>query len=132
MKTKSILHAVIVLIFYSIAICQDSTYLVKEIWPGFGSDHISSNSLKIFALGQNYPNPFNPNTTIEYSIPQQSFVVLKIFDGLGREVVTLGNVKKDAGKYSVRFDASGLPSGVYLYRLQTGSFTQTRKLMLVK
>jgi hypothetical protein len=85
-----------------------------------------------FALKQNYPNPFNPSTTIEYAIPHQSFVTLKIFDMLGREVTTLVEQMKDAGTYLVSWNASAMPTGVYFYRLQAGSTTQTRKLILMK
>jgi hypothetical protein len=85
-----------------------------------------------FALKQNYPNPFNPSTTIEYAIPHQSFVTVKIFDMLGREVTTLVEQMKDAGTYLVSWNASAMPTGVYFYRLQAGSTTQTRKLILMK
>ena len=85
-----------------------------------------------FTLSQNYPNPFNPATTIEYQLPKQSFVKLKIFDLLGREMATLVNDKQDAGKHAVRFDALSLTSGVYFYKLEADDFTQTRKLLLLK
>jgi len=85
-----------------------------------------------YGLSQNYPNPFNPATTIEYQLPKQSFVKLKIFDLLGREIATLVNDKQDAGKHSVRFDALSLTSGVYFYKLEAGDFTQARKLLLLK
>ena len=85
-----------------------------------------------FVLKQNYPNPFNPSTTISYSLPQQSDVSLRVFDMVGREVATLINREQAAGNYSVNFDASRLSSGMYLYRLNTGSSTITRKMMLIK
>jgi len=85
-----------------------------------------------FKLYQNYPNPFNPTTTIEYQIPNQSFVILKIFDLLGREVATVVNEKKEAGTYSLQWNASSLASGIYLYRLQAGSYVDTKKLVLMK
>ncbi len=85
-----------------------------------------------YSLSQNYPNPFNPSTTIEYQLPKHSFVKLKIFDLLGRELTTLVDEPKDPGKYSVRFDALSLTSGVYFSRLEAGDFTQTRKLLLLK
>ncbi|MGE5458215.1 MAG: T9SS type A sorting domain-containing protein [Methanococcaceae archaeon] len=85
-----------------------------------------------FSLKQNYPNPFNPATTISYSIPERSQVELKIFDMLGREVSVLVNKEQNAGEYKVQFDASNLPSGIYIYRLQSGSFSQTKKLILLK
>jgi photosystem II stability/assembly factor-like uncharacterized protein len=85
-----------------------------------------------FKLSQNYPNPFNPSTTIEFSVPQQSFVTLKVYDLLGREVASLVNKELQAGSYVTQFNASNLASGVYLYRLNAGEFVQTKKLMLMK
>jgi photosystem II stability/assembly factor-like uncharacterized protein len=85
-----------------------------------------------FALEQNYPNPFNPSTTISWQSPVGSWQTLKIYDLLGREVVTLVDEYKPAGSYEVEFDARGLSSGVYLYTLQAGSFTNTKKLILMK
>ena len=85
-----------------------------------------------FELSQNYPNPFNPSTTIRYSIPELSNVELKVYDILGSEVASLVNEEKDSGVYTVSFDASNLSSGIYLYRLQAGSFIQTKKMILIK
>ncbi len=85
-----------------------------------------------FTLSQNYPNPFNPTTTIEFSLPQSANVTLKVFNILGQEVATLLNGVQRAGKYTIRFDASRLASGVYLYRLQADNFVETKKLMLLK
>ena len=85
-----------------------------------------------YELCQNYPNPFNPTTTIQFSIVNPQFAILKVYDLLGREVATLVNERKPEGNYSVVFDASGLASGVYLYRLTTEGFVQTRKLVVVK
>lgn len=85
-----------------------------------------------FALSQNYPNPFNPSTIISYSIPKSSFVQLKIYDMLGREVASLVNKEQAVGNYKVEFNASNLTSGVYFYRLQSGEFTETKKLILLR
>ncbi|MBE0538400.1 MAG: T9SS type A sorting domain-containing protein [Ignavibacterium sp.] len=85
-----------------------------------------------FALNQNYPNPFNPSTTIKYSISSSEFVSIKVYDVIGNEIAKLVDVKQDAGKYEVSFDASTLSSGVYLYKIQAGSFVQTKKMILMK
>ena len=85
-----------------------------------------------FVLGQNYPNPFNPSATIQFDIPQAEFVTLKVYTLLGQEVATLVNEVRPAGKYAEQFDASGLATGVYMYRLAAGSFTATKKLVLVR
>jgi hypothetical protein len=85
-----------------------------------------------FALRQNYPNPFNPTTSISFSISKSSFVKLKIFDALGREIATLVNEELPAGTYSRQWNASGFSSGVYFYRLQAGDYTATKKLSLLK
>ncbi len=85
-----------------------------------------------FALHQNYPNPFNPSTVIRYALPARSHVVLSVYNMLGQLEATLVEGEKAAGYHEVRFDASGLPSGIYLYRLQAGAFIQTRKLALVR
>jgi aminopeptidase N len=85
-----------------------------------------------FVLEQNYPNPFNPVTTISYKLPVTSAVRLVVHDMLGRELAVLVKERRDAGGYEVKFDASNLSSGVYLYRLQAGDFVQTRKLLLVR
>ncbi len=85
-----------------------------------------------FALSQNYPNPFNPTTTIRYELSANCFVSVKVYDILGREVKTLVSEVKKIGSYEVQFDASGLASGVYFYRIKAGNFTKTMKLMLVK
>jgi hypothetical protein len=85
-----------------------------------------------FMLIQNYPNPFNPTTTINYSIPERSYVSLKIYDVLGNEVVTLVSEEKPAGSYEIEFNANGMPSGIYLYQLKAGSYSVTKKMLLIK
>lgn len=84
------------------------------------------------ALNQNYPNPFNPSTSIKYQLPEAAHVNLQVFDVLGRRVATLIDGRVGAGFHTVNFDASGLSSGVYMYRLETGSATITRQMMLIK
>lgn len=85
-----------------------------------------------YTLAQNYPNPFNPVTKINYSIPKQGLVTLKVYDILGREVRTLVNEVKMVGNYTVDFDGTGLSSGVYFYRIQAGSFSETRRMVMIK
>jgi beta-glucanase (GH16 family) len=85
-----------------------------------------------FSLNQNYPNPFNPATTIKYSVPTKSFVTLKIFDLLGREIKTLVYGEKSAGIYQTQFDATSYTSGIYFYRIQAGNFVDTKKMIVLK
>jgi len=93
---------------------------------------------KEFALAQNYPNPFNPSTTIKYEIPSVasdfslSNVTLKVYDILGREVATLVNKQQKAGYYEVNWNASNNSSGVYFYKLNAGSFVETKKMILLR
>jgi hypothetical protein len=105
------------------------------------TDIVQDESLvpKEYSLSQNYPNPFNPSTRIQYALSDKQFVQLKVFDVLGNEVATLINEEKATGNYSVDFNASnlpggkaGLPSGVYLYKIQAGSFVETKKMILLK
>jgi len=85
-----------------------------------------------YTLLQNYPNPFNPTTTIEFALPRQAHVTLKIFNALGEEVASLMDETLDAGRKAVQFDAAGLASGVYFYRLQAGEFVQSRRMTLIR
>ena len=85
-----------------------------------------------YTLFQNYPNPFNPSTTIKYQLPRMSYVTLQIYDILGRKVSTLVNEIKQAGYYSVAFDAASLSSGFYFYKITANTFTQTKQMMLIK
>jgi hypothetical protein len=85
-----------------------------------------------YSVAQNFPNPFNPSTDINYQIPKQSLVTLKIFDLLGREVAMLVNERKDAGRYSVQWDATRCSSGVYFYMLQAGEYRNTKRMLLLK
>ena len=85
-----------------------------------------------FNLYQNYPNPFNPSTTIKYTIPELSKVKLTLFNLLGEEMKTLINEEKNAGNYSVEFNATNLPSGVYFYQLKAGDYIDTKKMILLR
>lgn len=85
-----------------------------------------------FFLSQNYPNPFNPATTIRYALPHRAFVTLSVFNTLGQQIAVLENGDREAGFHDVKFDGSGLASGVYIYRLQAGSFVQSRKFTLIR
>ena len=85
-----------------------------------------------FKLYQNYPNPFNPYTKIKYYVPRSSQVQITVYDILSNKIAMLVNEEKPAGSYEVQFDANNLPSGVYFYKLQAGSFTKTMKMLLLK
>jgi Secretion system C-terminal sorting domain len=86
----------------------------------------------VFKLEQNYPNPFNPSTIIKFAVPERSNVLLKVYDILGGEVITLVNEEMDSGWYKREFNASGYSTGVYIYRMQAGSYTSTKKMILIK
>ena len=94
--------------------------------------NISSGIPDNYYLEHNYPNPFNPSTTIQFSIPEQSFVKLEVFNSLGEKVSTLASENLKAGTYEFEWNAKGLSSGVYFYRLSTENFNQTKKLLLMK
>ena len=100
---------------------------------GANGEEIENYSLpENFLLFQNYPNPFNPFTTIKYQIPEYSYVTLKVYDVLGKEISTLVNEEVVVGSYEVEFDGSELTSGIYFYKLQAGNFVETRKMVLLK
>jgi hypothetical protein len=112
-------------------------YRLKQI--DFDGSYKYSNEIEIdvtapikFSLEQNYPNPFNPLTNIEYQIANTGLVKLVVYNSLGEEVATLVNEYKSAGSYEVKLDASNLPSGVYIYRLTSGSYSAVKKLVLLK
>lgn len=85
-----------------------------------------------FQLQQNYPNPFNPSTVISYSLPSSTNVKLIVYNTLGQTVKVLENGFKNAGNYSINFNAANLPSGIYFYKLEAGQFTQVKKMMVIK
>ena len=123
---------------------SDSTYL--NVTPTSNIDSVNFNMMPLFVglkqisssvpneykLYQNYPNPFNPMTNIKYQISKAGFVILKIYDILGRQISTLINEKQTPGSYNVTFDATSLSSGVYFYKLQTDNFTDTKKMVIIK
>ena len=131
---------------YRDAFSNDSTYFFENSemtlppWGyrvfEFGSGIILEQNDKIlmngFTLSQNYPNPFNPTTKIKYSIPQSSNVLIKVFGVLGNEIKTLVDEYKNAGDYEVDFNANNLPSGIYFYRLVSGRYSETKKMILLK
>ncbi len=85
-----------------------------------------------FILSQNYPNPFNPSTTIKYQIPKESFVTLKVYDAIGREVATLVNKQQSIGYYNINFNAANLSSGIYFYQITAGDYTSVKKMLMLK
>jgi hypothetical protein len=95
-------------------------------------EHYSSGIPKEFTLAQNYPNPFNPSTSISFSLPTKSFVSLKVFDLIGREVATLVSEEMSAGNYTRQWNAVNMSSGIYFYRLHAGAYRETKKLVLLK
>jgi hypothetical protein len=115
---------------------EDNNYL-ELLWiPGVGLGNTSvgiseSNKLK-YNLSQNYPNPFNPETRINYSIAKTGHVNLEVYNVTGQKIITLVDEEKSAGNYSVSFHANDLPSGVYFYHLEAGTYSETRKMFLNK
>jgi hypothetical protein len=103
----------------------DTTVTAAELNP-------ESSVPKIFSLSQNYPNPFNPSTNISFNLPTKSFVSLKVFDLIGREVATIISEEMSAGNHTKQWNAADMPSGVYFYRLQTRTCTETKKLVLLR
>jgi len=117
---------------------NNGVYRSLESTTSVGDDKLKSPNS--FALEQNYPNPFNPSTTIRYTIlsviasetKQSQLVTLKVYDVIGNEVATLINEEKPAGSYEVKFNATGLSSGIYFYKLSAGSLVATKKMILIK
>jgi hypothetical protein len=108
-----------------------NVYYNQEHLPTFISP-VGSNIPDKYSIEQNYPNPFNPSTTIKFAIPENKFVNLSVFDMLGRKVAELVNEEVFAGKYEVKWDASAFSSGVYFYKLQSGNFEETKRMLLIK
>jgi hypothetical protein len=116
----------------------DAAYVGSDVATGEFSIGVTStedetdNTPNVYSIEQNYPNPFNPATTIRYSIPKEGFVSLKVYNAIGEEVTKLVNEIKNAGNYDVIFNATNLASGVYFYRLQVGTFSQVKKMIITK
>jgi len=112
-------------------------YRLKQIDTDGSYDYSNEISVNVnkpnkFLLEQNYPNPFNPNTRIFYSIPAKAFVIINIYDVLGNEVATLINEEKSEGRYEVLFNANGISSGIYYYRMQANEFVDVKKMIILK
>ena len=108
----------------------DTSYVFTSTLTGVNQKE--SNIPRVFALEQNYPNPFNPTTTISFTLPSRSIVSLKVFDILGREVSTIVSGELQAGSYTQQWNAVNMSSGVYFYRLQAGTYSDAKKLLLLK
>jgi subtilisin family serine protease len=107
----------------------NSVLLIQNITGFNGNQGLIPHSYNLY---QNYPNPFNPSTIIKYDLPQTGFVSLKIYDALGREITSLVNNQQEAGVHEIVWNAKDFTSGVYFYKLQSGEYTATKKLMLIK
>lgn len=111
---------------------QDIYYTFIEDPVATGCHTLQPNIPGEFKLYQNYPNPFNPTTTIKYNLHKSNDVTLKIYNLIGQELETLVNGFQTAGKHEINWQPNGLPSGIYFYRLQSGEFSQAKKLILQK
>ncbi len=113
---------------------NNSPKLYEVTLPSDNSTAVKTQNIfpQTFKLYQNYPNPFNPDTKINYTVPQQSFVSLKVYNLLGQEIATLVNDEKSAGNYTVKFNGSNYASGVYIYKIQAESFSDSKKFVLLK
>jgi hypothetical protein len=116
----------------NLAELQANVVKAKLKYGPIGIEPVSNLIPERYELFQNYPNPFNPVTKIRFSLPKSDFVSIKVFDILGRELAVISHQKLEAGVYELPFDGSNLSSGVYFYRMETGAFTDVRKMVLVK
>lgn len=119
-------------IFENFATDPDSGFFEFTVLPASTTGISSETVIRDYNLVQNFPNPFNPITKIRYEIPELSFVSLKVYDTLGNELTILVNEVKPAGNYVTEFKATDLPTGIYFYRIQTGNFAETKKMVLMK
>jgi hypothetical protein len=104
----------------------------RDLWEITDINKLTKINSDKFSLSQNYPNPFNPSTNIKYQLANTKYVTLKIFDILGKEIATLVNEKQSPGTYEVSWEGSAYPSGVYFYKLISGDFTETKKMLMIK
>ena len=119
---------------------QSGLWIYNETWPQAVVPVVIKADVSLplkFSLSQNYPNPFNPATTINYSIPKTSFVTIKVYDIIGREIETLVKENKAPGNYEIKFNGNNLPSGIYFYRMRASTssaegFVETKKLIILK
>ncbi|MGD0591317.1 MAG: T9SS type A sorting domain-containing protein [Bacteroidota bacterium] len=117
------------------AAALDGTVIGDTRWSWTGTVGVENAATQVpakFSLDQNYPNPFNPSTNFTYELSKAGFVSVKVYDLLGREVATLVNEFKQAGSYPATWNAASFGSGVYFYKMQSGSFTATKKMILMK
>lgn len=110
----------------------DEVFVGNLSGPPVGTPTVNGNVPATYSLKQNYPNPFNPVTSIEFDLPKNEFVKLSVYNTIGQEVSVLVNNTLNAGSHKVNFDASNLPSGIYIYKITAGDFTMTRRMSLVK
>ena len=125
------------LVGFALAIGIDGTLYattVEDVYKSTGTTDAENESFSLndFHLEQNYPNPFNPSTTINYNLPVQQQVSLKVYDVLGNEVASLVNGEQNAGSHSINFNAAQISSGVYLYKLDAAEFSETKSMILIK
>jgi N-acetylneuraminic acid mutarotase len=141
MPQKLAWHSGVVMNNKIYVICGSTNWLVSDgaVWEynpdftGIDSGNVEEQAIpKKFGLNQNYPNPFNPTTNFEFRIAEYGFVSLKIFDVLGRDLITLINEEKPAGEYKIRFSGNNLAGGEYFYQLNAGDFISTKKFVLLK
>lgn len=118
-------------IFFNTAHYPETGFVIMNILPPVQSVDNGDKRL-VYELAQNYPNPFNPITRIRYQIPEPSLVTVKVYDVLGNEIASLLREEKIAGSYEIEFNGSSLTSGIYYYRITAGSFSQTKKMILLK
>ena len=125
---KKILSFLFLLLFFTAVSCKEETVVVSLVKDG----EESNEGVIPFRLEQNFPNPFNPTTSILYNLKEESFVTLKVYDVLGKEVEVLVNENKSAGQHEIFFNAKNIASGIYFYGLTAGKIHEMKKMIVVK